>query len=583
MILTVPDVSVSQRTVNIVHVMGWYIGPITMAMIKVGGVMDPASTMVMGGEVIGGAADNNSWADLASALAGNGTFQPGWQISFSPYNIGLVAYYYDLTFSGFDYLTSAIALLYFCFVMLVTAVGLIKRLFTLSILFIISPGVCALYPLDEGKALEKWRSAFIKDTLAAYSTVVCANIFFSILPMFLSMNVFTTPSELGGLAMIPGGLQIANRFARLLIIIGALLFFKNATKQVAEIIGGADAFAEGAAPAKKLGQVAAMAAGTIATAGAAAGALAKGMSKGIGKAISNRKDMKFKHNKMNKDADVKAKDDAQKGLATGVEDSGQAQNDNSVNDEANSMNRNNDQVAENPNQTAGGNEGKASGGSDQSAVDNSVNGGSETDWHAERLAYEAKEKENKKLNRYAKRHGLSENDAKIELQKKAEAAKKDKESKAKDKENNQIIRYAKRHGLSEKDAKIELDEKRALRDDIRRANKGVIKNSLAENKAGIRVKKTFGGLFEGINSIATGKGMTFRDAFGITKKGSAKQQKSDEKAKQAAQQAAQEKKENARTEKLAQEIKSLKSDFSRNNNEISQELKNISSKLDKKK
>ena len=576
LILTVPDVSVSQRTINIVHVMGWYIGPITMAMIKVSGVMDPASTMVMGGEVIGGATDNNTWADLASALAGNGTFQPGWQISFSPYNIGLVAYYYDLTFSGFDYLTSAIALLYFCFVMLVTAVGLIKRLFTLSILFIISPGVCALYPLDEGKALEKWRSAFIKDTLAAYSTVVCANIFFSILPMFLSMNVFTTPSELGGLAMIPGGLQIANRFARLLIIIGALLFFKNATKQVAEIIGGADAFAEGAAPAKKLGQVAAMAAGTIATAGAAAGALAKGMGKGIGKAVANKKDLAFKNRMQKTQGDKVAQGDAAKDA--GAPDSGQAQNDNSINDEANSMNQNNDQVAENPNQTASGNEGKASGGSDQGSGGNSVNGGgSEPDWHALRLADDHKrwrEKHPKLAAREDNRNAKVKEKA-AEKQEKAKA----KEEKRIDKDANRLMK--KYDDITDKDVAREIAK--STRDDVRKANKGIIKNSLAENKAGIKVKKTFGGLFEGINSIVTGKGMTFRDAFGITKKGSAKQQKSDEKAKQAAQQAAQEKKENARTEKLAQEIKSLKSDFSRNNNEISQELKNISSKLDKKK
>ncbi|MBO7508394.1 MAG: hypothetical protein J6T39_01975, partial [Clostridia bacterium] len=280
LVLKVPDVNKQQRTLNIFTVLGKYVGILNSNAIISSGIMDPASTAIMTGEVIGNTSGSDGdIKDYAAALSGNGEFPVGWNVVFSPYNVGLVMYYYDLTFTGFDYISSAITLIYFCFVMLVTAVGLIKRLFTLSILFVISPGVCALYPLDEGKSLEKWRGAFIKDTLAAYSTVVCANIFFSILPLFLSMNVFTTPSELGVLAMIPAGMQLANRFARLLIIIGALLFFKNSTKMVAEIIGGSDAFAEGAAPAKKLGQVAAMVAGTIATAGAAAGAAAKGIGK----------------------------------------------------------------------------------------------------------------------------------------------------------------------------------------------------------------------------------------------------------------------------------------------------------------
>ena len=356
-VLTVPDCSTSQRTIDILHVMGGYIGTITHTMVTTGGgTMDPTSTMIMNGEVIGGAADNDSWGDLAVALNGHGTFEPGWQISFSPYNIGLVAYYYDLTFSGFEYLTSSIALIYFCFVMLVTAVGLIKRLFTLSILFIISPGVCALYPLDEGKALEKWRGAFIKDTLAAYSTVVCANIFFSILPIFLSINLFTTPSELGVLAMIPGGLQVANRFARLLIVIGALLFFKNATKQVAEIIGGADAFSEGVAPAKKLGQVAGLGAGTIATAAVGAVSAVKGIA---GKAKETRAAKRSA--KMNTDAAArdKALEEQQGFIANNVDDSkakpespSGSSNDNSMNISENKstpkhVDVNNSNIAEN--------------------------------------------------------------------------------------------------------------------------------------------------------------------------------------------------------------------------------------------
>ena len=253
-------------------------------------------------------------------------------ISFSIYDTALVFYYYDLGLTTFSYLTYIIAGTYFCYALLVTAVGLIKRLFMVTTLFIISPPVCALYPIDEGKALERWRKAFVLEVTSAYAVIVVMNIFLSLLPLFTSIEVFSiysvssrvlqlfplytwwldpfsfdsgswskiasegaaigttalTGGALGALLVVIGFL---NAFARLLIIIGGLHFFRKATKQIAEVLGVGNAMEEGAEVAAKIGKtvagaatlaVGAMTAGAGAAAIKGAGAVGKAGKKGAG-------------------------------------------------------------------------------------------------------------------------------------------------------------------------------------------------------------------------------------------------------------------------------------------------------------
>lgn len=200
-------------------------------------------------------------------------------ISFSIYDTALVFYYYDLSLDSFGYVTYIIAGAYFCYALLVTVVGLIKRLFMVTTLFIISPPVCALYPIDEGKALERWRKAFISEVTSAYAVVVVMNIFLSLLPLFASIQVFnyTTISprmfqlfpmytwwvdpntysvDAGSLfvqnVFMSPVVDALNAFAKLLIMIGGMHFFSKAVKAIAEILGTGNAMQDGAEVAGKL-------------------------------------------------------------------------------------------------------------------------------------------------------------------------------------------------------------------------------------------------------------------------------------------------------------------------------------------
>lgn len=240
------------------------------------------------------------------------TIPSGKQVAFSIYDVGLVYTYYDLRIGSFDYLISFVCLVFCAYTLLIAALGLVKRMFYLSILFIISPGVCAIYPVDEGKALERWRTDFIKYTLSAYSVVIVLNLFLALLPTLLRLELFT--SWRADFYPLPIPLELANYLARLLIVIGGLTFFKDATKQIAAIIGAADANSEGADAAGKFAKNVSRTAKIAGVAGALTGKAVKAGAhfanntlnaayQGAVNAVTGKKQ---------KDTDNVAKDDAQK-------------------------------------------------------------------------------------------------------------------------------------------------------------------------------------------------------------------------------------------------------------------------------
>ena len=61
------------------------------------------------------------------------------------------------------------------------SMGLILRLYKATALFIISPGVTALTPIDDGNAYKQWRKAFISNVLGAYGFVIAMNLLFLLL------------------------------------------------------------------------------------------------------------------------------------------------------------------------------------------------------------------------------------------------------------------------------------------------------------------------------------------------------------------------------------------------------------------
>lgn len=170
---------------------------------------------------------------------------------FSVYNVNLVYLYYDLTITGFDYIIGYAAIIFLAYVFVTTIVALVKRLFECTTLFIISPLVVSMGPLDN-KILGNWRTRFIASALSAYSFVVVMNIFLMLLPLVLQIQIFPSSVSLttrgisgllssiglGGLLSInlaDIGYAVVNQIARIIIIVAGAVFFKEISGAVAKL------------------------------------------------------------------------------------------------------------------------------------------------------------------------------------------------------------------------------------------------------------------------------------------------------------------------------------------------------------
>ncbi len=123
---------------------------------------------------------------------------PVWKIrdgkkvsSFSKYNVALVSVYYDLW--QFNFLIGFAMFIICIKVFANIAIGLMRRIIEMVALFIVSPPLVAIMPLDGGKAFGKWRESFVSKALSALAAVVGMNVLLMILPYFLDIDLFNIP------------------------------------------------------------------------------------------------------------------------------------------------------------------------------------------------------------------------------------------------------------------------------------------------------------------------------------------------------------------------------------------------------
>lgn len=150
------------------------------------------------------------------------------------------------------------------YTMLMASFGMIMRMYKGAVLFVISPAMSGLMPLDNGSAFKQWRTAFIKQLLSAYGTIVAMNLLFILLPIVGNITLF------GGST---GG--AINAFVQMLFTLTGLFMLKDISSLIANMIGADDAGAAGAGMAGKvLGTAAKI--GSVA-AGGVAGVAMKGL------------------------------------------------------------------------------------------------------------------------------------------------------------------------------------------------------------------------------------------------------------------------------------------------------------------
>ncbi len=214
-------------------------------------------------------------------------------------NISKVTEYYN--YSKINYL-----LLIFgsCFVikcLYYTCFGMIVRLYQCGMLFIISPAVIGMTPVNEG-GLGKWRSEFVGQAISAYGVVLAVNIFLVLVRVLLSIDM--NFSVLGTDNLSTFSSSMMTGLLKGIIVIGGCITIEKFSGQLGGYFGAKDALSQGKDLEKGVKDQAKKAVGTAAQVGMMAtgvGGAAMGAMRGMGKGIASgvKGAYKFGHNVRN--------------------------------------------------------------------------------------------------------------------------------------------------------------------------------------------------------------------------------------------------------------------------------------------
>ncbi len=188
------------------------------------------------------------WDTGAGIFDSGNAFCPyaNWEIAFLYYNL------YEM-----NYILYIGAVLIACGIMINAAFGMVMRLIKGVILFMVSPPIVALMPLND-KYFGDWRKAFLKNVLTAYGTIVGFNLVMMVLPVVNNIKLFQ-PLTLDGSGWV-GGLTAgmdangANGLITILITLTGLFMIKDMIKMIAGLLDTEAANEVGAPMAKKVGK-----------------------------------------------------------------------------------------------------------------------------------------------------------------------------------------------------------------------------------------------------------------------------------------------------------------------------------------
>ncbi len=161
---------------------------------------------------------------------------------FSYYHVNVVKIFYNI--GDFNIIVALLAIIVIAYNLLVIVLGCVKRFFELTILFVISPTVSAVTPLDGGSALKNWRSSFISSLLSLFGPVIAINLFFVILPLMFEINFLSGT----GLNAASGALSSVDGYealAEILITCAGIIYIKDLSASIGKIFGAGDALSTG--------------------------------------------------------------------------------------------------------------------------------------------------------------------------------------------------------------------------------------------------------------------------------------------------------------------------------------------------
>lgn len=193
--------------------------------------------------------ENIPWLDDNVAEKINDKIERG-EAYFSYQDVEMVSIFFKL--GNVDYLAGLIVMSFVTMFLFKISFGLVKRIYSITILILISPPIVAVTPIQPD-VLKNWRKHFISNVLSTYGVIVGCNLFFILIPYLRKIQLFK-----------PGNVfsNTLNSFVTLLFIAAGTLFISDLAKMIGDIIGGGDLYSASvdksgkslwADPAKKVG------------------------------------------------------------------------------------------------------------------------------------------------------------------------------------------------------------------------------------------------------------------------------------------------------------------------------------------
>ena len=244
------------------------------------------------------------WQTLVGGSPGGGADMG----TYPMYDGTAFKYYYNPR--EFDFILAIGSAVVIAWSLLTVCLALLKRAFELVILFVLSPAIISLAPLDEGKALTNWRGEVFKRMLAIVGPLFAYNIFFMMVGLLGNVEIFTVTGE-GVLAFAGERLiEVFNIFFQLIVLIVALGLLKTASQMISSLLGMEDLISTGgqlSAKAMSTGTKAAMA--TVGAGAAVGGTIFKGTAaaaKGVKGSFTGFKERRALRNESQQQADYDA-------------------------------------------------------------------------------------------------------------------------------------------------------------------------------------------------------------------------------------------------------------------------------------
>lgn len=166
---------------------------------------------------------------------------------FNTKNASQVFYFYDL--HHFQWLIGFFSVFYMAGILIRITLGAAQRLFELAILFVLSPAILSMSPLDKGEAMKNWSKKFVSNVGMIYAPVVALNLYFILVAVLVQVD-FTSSIGLaiskgfgsGGTEVMPTGLTAAfiQQIFNLFILIAGLKVCENSISWLGQLIGAED-------------------------------------------------------------------------------------------------------------------------------------------------------------------------------------------------------------------------------------------------------------------------------------------------------------------------------------------------------